>query len=766
MGSIDVGTLWTNNGSCAYTCKITYDTPTRSGDKVKIKNVKATITWDNAHTAYQTRYRIAVTASVNGVNKASNKEIKRMNPDEWDDYWPTSCEATIIDNNGYEFDCLNTSFPISVTFRATGFSSNWNSDYGSASKDGNASCPARTYAVTYDADGGTWTYGNQTKTYGVDLNLIAHEPTKSSYTFKGWSGSNGITYQPGNTYKGNAALTLTAIWQAVATDFDDVETTEIGDYPVVKWTPPSADLTYKIKFTLGSWTDTTGTITPNTDTEFTYDQYQIPMDVCYQLPDDTEGLMQIDLETYSGETKTGTKTKYFTVTVPDSVVPEFDSVTIQKVSDNGLHLYLQNWTSVEATLYIDKAYYSEIAEVTMTIGDETMTVVPAPSLSPLYNTVTLTSDVLTKTGEKTVTITAKDTRGRTATTSDTITVYEYSAPSAEISVIQNGSTVTDRIWPHFSSVSGLNSATISINGGTAQSFTDGELIRETSQSDLNRSRNHTCTVVITDLVTSVTLTKKSHPGRDDRFKTLYDSKYYLGMDEQGWKATDSTFDGGITEAGVIWFDRTGGEGPTGIGLPMELEPDKDYELIYSANGMEEPAVLMSFYKMTSNSETGITYLGTTYNNSYLKSGDIFHTPQITGTATLVGILLLGSVASENTVRNEYYDIVIRKITQSTESLAWDVETGNLGLDTPNQKYISRIQQRVDYSGSLKIELAYDNDSSYATVHESTSDHMRSITVPIKVKRSDHFRIRLSGTGEVRLYSFGFQTDEGSERCLI
>ena len=44
--------------------------------------------------------------------------------------------------------------------------------------------------------------------------------------------------------------------------------------------------------------------------------------------------------------------------------------------------------------------------------------------------------------------------------------------------------------------------------------------------------------------------------------------------------------------------------------------------------------------------------------------------------------------------------------------------------------------------------------------------MKSITVPVNVKRADHFRIRMSGEGIVKLYSFGYLTEDGSMRCLI
>ena len=761
MGTFSVGTV--NTAGCSYDCTITYDSPTRSGDKVKIKNVKATISCTSQN---QTLNRIGFKLWINGTNKADNTTILSA----YDTSWPSSKEVTVVNNDGYEFNCLDKTFSIKAEFRATGYGSDWSGNYGSTGEQsGSISCPARTYSVTYDANGGSGAPASQSKEYNVALTLSSTVPTYSGYEFKGWQSGN-VTYQPGDNYTGNAALVLTAVWQALTTDLEDVDDTAIGAAPEVAFTPLSASLTYKIAFSLGEWSHTTDMISPGSTDRYVFNSYTLPMEVCNQLPDTTEGLMQVDLETYSSGTKTGTDTKYFTVTVPDTVVPTVNSSATTLAEDNGLHVFLQNYTQVKGTLNCSRAYGSDIVEVKMTIGEDVKTVVPTQStLDPTKFDAVLTSDVLTESGNTTVTYTITDARGRTKTHTAAITVYEYNPPSAviDLTVSQVGilGVVHGVVTPSFDSVSGSNSASITINGGTSQSVTSGVSIEYDVSQPL--SRNHTCTVVITDLVTSVTVTKTLYPGKADRFKVLSENRYFVGMDETGWKRTDATFDGGITENDVIWIERTGGTGPAGIGFPVRLDPDTDYEIIYQANG-EEPAVVMSFFMYVNQqvAEIGYSYMSTTYTDGYLKSGDIFHTPQLPPPAVLWGVLIFGAAASDNTVRNEYSDVILRKIVRSEEALEWDLETGNLGLDTPNQKYISRIQQRVDYSGSLKVEIAYDNADDYSTVHESTSDHMRSITVPIKVKRSDHFRIRLSGTGEVRLYSFGYQTDEGGDRCLI
>lgn len=85
--------------------------------------------------------------------------------------------------------------------------------------------PALTsYAVTYDANGGnTGTVDNQTKYYGIALNLQTAQyswltPTgEDEYSFKNWNtkaDGTGTTYVSGQQYTGNAALPLFAQWQA------------------------------------------------------------------------------------------------------------------------------------------------------------------------------------------------------------------------------------------------------------------------------------------------------------------------------------------------------------------------------------------------------------------------------------------------------------------------------------------------------------------------------------------------------------------------
>ena len=72
------------------------------------------------------------------------------------------------------------------------------------------------YQVKFDANGGSGAPGAQIKTHGTNLTLSSTKPTRTGYTFLGWSTSKtatSATYVAGGTYSTNAATTLYAVWK-------------------------------------------------------------------------------------------------------------------------------------------------------------------------------------------------------------------------------------------------------------------------------------------------------------------------------------------------------------------------------------------------------------------------------------------------------------------------------------------------------------------------------------------------------------------------
>lgn len=104
---------------------------------------------------------------------------------------------------------------ITVTFK------NFNDDNGkSATKTVSftVTVPAWTsYTVTYNANGGSGAPSSQTKWKDQTLALSSTKPTRTGYSFLGWSTSSSATsatYSAGGSYTANATATLYAVWKA------------------------------------------------------------------------------------------------------------------------------------------------------------------------------------------------------------------------------------------------------------------------------------------------------------------------------------------------------------------------------------------------------------------------------------------------------------------------------------------------------------------------------------------------------------------------
>lgn len=75
-----------------------------------------------------------------------------------------------------------------------------------------------TYAVKYNANGGSGAPAEQVKTYGIALKMSTVRPTRTDYNFLGWATSSTATTaakQPGDSYTTNSAITFYAVWAPI-----------------------------------------------------------------------------------------------------------------------------------------------------------------------------------------------------------------------------------------------------------------------------------------------------------------------------------------------------------------------------------------------------------------------------------------------------------------------------------------------------------------------------------------------------------------------
>lgn len=95
---------------------------------------------------------------------------------------------------------------------------------------------------------------------------------------------------------------------------------------------------------------------------------------------------------------------------------------------------------------------------------------------------------------------------------------------------------------------------------------------------------------------------------------------------------------------------------------------------------------------------------------------------------------------------------------------WHVETGDLGLDSPDMKYISKLQIRMEAEHGTRVRVAvqYDASGVWEEVYKISADRKRSFTAPIVPRRCDTMRVRISGVGACAIYSLTKTVEQGSE----
>lgn len=122
-------------------------------------------------------------------------------------------------------------------------------------------------------------------------------------------------------------------------------------------------------------------------------------------------------------------------------------------------------------------------------------------------------------------------------------------------------------------------------------------------------------------------------------------------------------------------------------------------------------------------------------------------------------------------RGELYAISDGKIitmlgsgAQDTEDVEWMVQTGEIGISSPDAKYISRLTLRMsmDVGAEVSIFAQYDFSDEWESLCVLTSTNLRSFSIPIRPKRCDHMKLRIEGVGNAKIYSITKTIEQGSE----
>ena len=286
--------------------------------------------------------------------------------------------------------------------------------------------------------GGTWNYSlginGQTKSGGLKasvltdwvlletltVNDIAHgDDGKKNITISASVTAPSGTSFAGHTTSGSKSVSLDTIPRA--STITSASNVTLGNKCSVSWTPASASFRYKIKFSIGNWSYTTGAIHPNTTAAYAYTAYTIPLDVANQISK-TTGSMTATLYTYSDSAATkqvgSASAKTFTVTVPNnaSTKPTV-GLTITPINSNTAFngLYIQGKTKVKGVVAATGKYSATIKSTSFTVEGKTYASGAESSFISGYGNVSVVAN-------------ATDSREFPNSVTQSIYVYSYANP--------------------------------------------------------------------------------------------------------------------------------------------------------------------------------------------------------------------------------------------------------------------------------------------------------------------------------------------------
>lgn len=105
-------------------------------------------------------------------------------------------------------------------------------------------------------------------------------------------------------------------------------------------------------------------------------------------------------------------------------------------------------------------------------------------------------------------------------------------------------------------------------------------------------------------------------------------------------------------------------------------------------------------------------------------------------------------------------------TGVTESapIKWEAVTGVIGTDSPDRKYISRMDVRMSLEVGTRVVFyaEYDSSGEWEYLFTTTGTKLGSFAIPIKPKRCDHLRMKIIGNGDAKIYSICKTLEQGSD----
>ncbi len=102
-------------------------------------------------------------------------------------------------------------------------------------------------------------------------------------------------------------------------------------------------------------------------------------------------------------------------------------------------------------------------------------------------------------------------------------------------------------------------------------------------------------------------------------------------------------------------------------------------------------------------------------------------------------------------------------------VSWYCETAELEYETPDHIYVTMLQLRLDipFGSRVQVDVEYDSDGVWRRQQVIEGRKKSAVEIPLRPRRCDHFRLRISGTGDAVICSITKQTENcGAKRWKL
>lgn len=251
-----------------------------------------------------------------------------------------------------------------------------------------------------------------------NLNLSGLAQTLAGYTSGNWymhvthgSGSNSYSEFSGGN---DPTLTVTYEYASSKPTFDK-SSVDMGSAVTIKTNRKSSALTHTIQYSFGAESGIIGTEKGVGDSV----TWTPPLSLASQIPNSASGNATITCTTYLDGVKTGESSANLTLRVPENVAPSISAVNVSEATD-GLSVkfgaYIQGKSRLRIETSASGAQGSSIESCSVNAG------------GAVYSGQNITTGILTAAGDLNIAATVTDSRGRSASAQQSVSVLGYTAP--------------------------------------------------------------------------------------------------------------------------------------------------------------------------------------------------------------------------------------------------------------------------------------------------------------------------------------------------